>query len=193
MTTPVAGGSAALADAALATWKALPLSERMALHHRVEQFLYEEADLLDRRLYREWFSRVANDVHYWMPIRRTVTLRNIDREFTQPGSMSFFDDDHDDLRMRVEKLYTGSSWSEDPPSRTRHLVSNVRITGLEAATVRVQSDFLLLRTRMAGDADQFHGRRDDRLRIDGDSFLLVQRHIYLDHTVIHANNLSSLF
>lgn len=193
MTTPAAGGSADAADAALATWKALPLSERMALHHRVEQFLYEEADLLDRRRYREWFSRVANDVHYWMPIRRTVTLRNIDREFTQPGSMAFFDDDHDDLRMRVEKLYTGSSWSEDPPSRTRHLVSNVRITGLEAATVRVQSDFLLLRTRMEGDADQFHGRRDDRLRIDGDSFLLVQRHIYLDHTVIHATNLSSLF
>jgi 3-phenylpropionate/cinnamic acid dioxygenase small subunit len=107
--------------------------------------------------------------------------------------MAFFDDDHDDLRMRVEKLYTGSSWSEDPPSRTRHLVSNVRITGLDEATVRVQSDFLLLRTRMEGDADQFHGRRDDRLRIDGDSFLLVQRHIYLDHTVIHAPQLSSLF
>jgi 3-phenylpropionate/cinnamic acid dioxygenase small subunit len=193
MTTPVAGGGPDLADAASATWKALPLSERMAWHHRVEQFLYEEADLLDRRLYREWFGRVARDVHYWMPIRRTVTLRNIDREFTRPGGMAFFDDDHDDLRMRVEKLYTGSSWSENPPSRTRHLVSNVRITGLDEATVRVQSDFLLLRTRMEGDADQFHGRRDDRLRIDGDSFLLVQRHIYLDHTVIHAPQLSSLF
>ena len=192
MSTPVEG-AAAPADPAAAAWKALPLPERMAWQLRVEQFLYEEADLLDRRLYREWFDRVASDVHYWMPIRRTVSLRNIDREFTQPGGMSFFDDDHSDLRMRVEKLYTGSSWSEDPPSRTRHLVSNVRITGLEAATVRVQSNFLLLRTRLEGDADQFHGRRDDRLRIDGDSFLLAQRHIYLDHTVIHATNLSSLF
>jgi biphenyl 2,3-dioxygenase beta subunit len=165
----------------------------MALHYRVEQYLYEEADLLDRRLYREWFSRIASDVHYWMPIRRTVTLRNIDREFTQPGDMSFFDDDHNDLRMRVDKLYTGSSWSEDPPSRTRHLVTNVRITGLDEAIVQVQSDFLLVRTRMEGDADRFHGRREDRLRMDGDSFLLAQRHIFLDHTVIHATNLSSLF
>lgn len=174
-------------------WKALPLPERMALQYRVEQYLYEEADLLDRRMYREWFARVAPDVHYWMPIRRTVTLRNIDREFTQPGAMAFFDDDHNDLRMRVEKLYTGSSWSEDPPSRTRHLIGNVRITGIDGEIVMVQSDFLLVRTRMEGDADQFHGRRDDRLRIQGDSFLLAQRHIYLDHTVIHATNLSSLF
>lgn len=192
MASPVES-AAAPADAAAATWKALPLTERMAWQHRVEQFLYEEADLLDRRLYREWFSRVATDVHYWMPIRRTVSLRNIDREFTQPGGMSFFDDDHNDLRMRVEKFYTGSSWSEDPPLRTRHMVSNVRITGLDGAAVTVQSDFLLLRTRMEGDADQFHGRRDDLLRVGGESFLVARRHIYLDHTVIHATNLSSLF
>jgi 3-phenylpropionate/cinnamic acid dioxygenase small subunit len=192
MTIPVES-AAVRADVDLATWKSLPVPERMAWQHRVEQFLYEEVDLLDRRLYREWFSRVATDVHYWMPIRRTVSLRNIDREFTQPGGMSFFDDDYNELRMRVEKLYTGSSWSEDPPSRTRHLVSNVRITGLDGATVTVQSDFLLLRTRLEGDADQFHGRRDDLLRVDGESFLLAQRHIYLDHTVIHATNLSSLF
>lgn len=181
------------ADSGQATWKALPLPERMALHYRVEQFLYEEADLLDGRHYREWLARVAPDVHYWMPIRRTVTLRNIDREFTRPGGMAFFDDDHDDLRMRVEKLYSGSSWSEDPPSRTRHLVTNVRITGIDDQLVAVQSNFALLRTRMDTDADRFHGRRDDRLRIDGDSFLLARRHIYLDHTVIEATNLSSLF
>jgi 3-phenylpropionate/cinnamic acid dioxygenase small subunit len=50
-----------------------------------------------------------------------------------------------------------------------------------------------VRTRLDGDADQFHGRREDRLRISGDSFLLARRHVFLDHTVIHATNLSSLF
>ena len=174
-------------------WEQLPLAERMLLQYRVEQFLYEEADLLDSRRYREWLARVATDVHYWMPIRRTVTLRNLDREFTKPGAMAFYDDDHDDLRMRVEKLYTGTSWSEDPPSRTRHLVANVRITGGDAEMLSVSSDFLLLRTRLDGDADRFHGRREDRLRFSGDSFLLARRQIFLDHTVIHATNLSSLF
>ncbi len=174
-------------------WESLPLAERMVLQYRVEQFLYEEADLLDGRRFREWFARVAPDVHYWMPIRRTVTLRNLDMEFTKPGAMAFYDDDHDDLRMRVEKLYTGTSWSEDPPSRTRHLVANVRITGGDGQMLSVSSDFLLVRTRLDGDADQFHGRREDRLRISGDSFLLARRHVFLDHTVIHATNLSSLF
>ena len=98
----------------------VPLSEQMALTYRVEQFLYHEADLLDRRCYREWFELVAEDIHYWMPIRRTVTLAYIEREFTKPGDMAYFDDDYRDLEMRVEKFYTGSSWSEDPPSRTRH-------------------------------------------------------------------------
>ncbi|MFM8770205.1 MAG: aromatic-ring-hydroxylating dioxygenase subunit beta [Rubrivivax sp.] len=174
-------------------WQRLTPGERMALQYRVEQFLYEEADLLDSRRYREWFSRVAQDVHYWMPIRRTVTLRNLDMEFTGPGSMAFYDDDHGDLRMRVDKLYTGSSWSEDPPSRSRHLVANVRITGFDGELVEVSSAFLLVRTRLDGDGDQFHGRREDRLRICGDSFLLARRHVFLDHTVIHATNLSTLF
>lgn len=175
------------------TWSALPVQERMLLQYRVEQFFYHEADLLDRRLYREWLALVAPDVHYWMPIRRTVTLSNIDREFTRIGGMSYFDDDYNDLRMRIEKLYTGSSWSEDPPSRTRHLVSNVRIVDWDGAMVSVCSAFHLLRSRLEGITDSFHGRREDRLRASGDSFLLAQRHVYLDHTVIQATNLSSLF
>jgi 3-phenylpropionate/cinnamic acid dioxygenase small subunit len=174
-------------------WQRMPLGERMALQYRVEQFLYEEADLLDGRKYREWLGRVAEDVHYWMPIRRTVTLRNLDMEFTRPGAMAFYDDDYQDLRMRVDKLYTGSSWSEDPPSRSRHLVANVRITDCEGEMLSISSDFLLVRTRLEGDADRFHGRREDRLRMRGDSFLLARRHVFLDHTVIHATNLSTLF
>lgn len=179
--------------ASAVTWPALPVQERMQLHYRVEQFLYHEADLLDRRQYREWFALVAPDVHYWMPIRRTVTLSNIDREFTRIGGMSYFDDDYDDLRMRIEKLFTGSSWSEDPPSRTRHLVGNVQIVDWDGVVVSVRSAIHLLRSRLEGVTDSFHGRREDRLRVDGDGFRLAQRHVYLDHTVIHATNLSILF
>ncbi|MBS0521538.1 MAG: 3-phenylpropionate/cinnamic acid dioxygenase subunit beta [Proteobacteria bacterium] len=165
----------------------------MVLHYQVEQFLYHEADLLDRRRYREWLELVAEDVHYWMPIRRTVTLREIDREFTRVGDMAYYDDNYSDLRLRVEKLYTGSSWSEDPPSRTRHFVTNVQVTDLEGDLVSVRSAIQLYRSRMEDVSESFCGRREDRLRRHGEGFRLVQRHIYLDHTVIHATNLSSLF
>jgi 3-phenylpropionate/cinnamic acid dioxygenase small subunit len=169
------------------------LAERIALHFLVEQFLFHEADLLDQRRFRDWLELVDADVHYWMPIRRTVTARDVDREFTRPGDMAYFDDDHNDLRMRVEKLYTGSSWSEDPPSRTRHFVGNVQITAVDGDLVSVRSSLHLYRSRLEGVTDNFSARREDRLRRAGDSFRIVQRHIYLDHTVIHATNLSNLF
>lgn len=178
------------ADNALA---GLPVAERMALQFLVEQFLFHEAHLLDQRRYRDWFALVADDIHYWMPIRRTVTARDIDREFTRIGDMAYFDDDHNDLRMRVEKLYTGSSWSEDPPSRTRHFVGNVQITAVDGDLVSVRSSLHLYRSRLEGVSDSFCARREDRLRRDGEGFRIARRHIYLDHTVIHATNLSNLF
>ena len=172
---------------------AMSLVDRMTLGYSVEQFLYHEADLLDRRCYREWLSLVAEDIHYWMPIRRTVTLANLDREFTKLGDMAFFDDNYADLKMRVEKLYTGSSWSEDPPSRTRHLIANVQIKDIESDIVSVSSAFHLHRSRLEATVDNFYGRRDDKLRKVGDSFQLVERHIFLDQTLIDATNMSSLF
>ncbi|MFO1083092.1 MAG: aromatic-ring-hydroxylating dioxygenase subunit beta [Reyranellaceae bacterium] len=172
---------------------ALPLADRMALHFLVEQFLFHEAWLLDQRRYREWLALIAEDIHYWMPIRRTVAVRDIDREFTRVGDMAYFDDDRRDLAMRVDKLYTGSSWSEDPPSRTRHFVGNVQIVDLEGDLVSVRSSLHLYRSRLEGVTDSFCARREDRLRRAGESFRLQRRHIYLDHTVIHATNLSTLF
>ena len=174
-------------------FSSLPITERMTLTYQVEQFLYHEADLLDRRLYRDWLALVAEDIHYWMPIRRTVTLANIDREFTKLGDMAYFDDEYSDLSLRVEKLYTGSSWSEDPPSRTRHLVSNVQVTGFDGELVCAQSAFHLHRSRLDDVTDDFYGRREDKLRPNGESFQLVQRHIIIDHTLIGATNMSSLF
>ncbi len=171
----------------------LSTEERMILQYQVEQFLYHEASLLDRRLYREWLALIAPDIHYWVPIRRTVTVDNLDREFTRPGAMAFFDDDHNDLRMRVDKLYTGSSWSEDPPSRTRHFVSNVQIADLENDVVSAHSSIHLYRSRLEGVVENFCGRREDKLRRNGDSFALVQRHVFLDHTVVQATNMSTLF
>ena len=186
-----------MADAAETTagtsLDSLTFAERMALQYRVEQFLYHEADLLDRRCFREWLSLVAEDVRYWMPIRRTVTLRDIDREFTRIGDMAYFDDDYRDLKMRMDKLHTGSSWSEDPPSRTRHCVTNVRVVGLDGDIVSVSSAFQLYRSRLENVEDTFFGRREDKLRRVASDFRLCQRHIYLDHTVIPSTNLSIWF
>ncbi|HEY1710782.1 MAG TPA: 3-phenylpropionate/cinnamic acid dioxygenase subunit beta [Rhizomicrobium sp.] len=169
------------------------LLERALLQHQVEQFLYDEAALLDARKYREWLDVLVPDIHYWMPIRRTVTRNDIELEFTKHGDMAFFDDDRDLLDMRVKKLEASSAWAEDPPSRSRHFVSNVRIVGVEGDEITLDLCFHLYRTRLNTEVDSWVGRRTDVLRRVDSGFKLARRHIFLDQTVIRSTNMSTLF
>jgi biphenyl 2,3-dioxygenase beta subunit len=177
----------------LARWEDLSQTQRAALQYAVEQFLYDEAALLDARKYREWLALVAADIHYWMPIRRTVTRSDLDFEFTKPGAMAYFDDDHELLEMRVKKLEASSAWSEDPPSRSRHFVSNVRILAVEGDEITIDACFHVYRTRLNSEVDSWVGRRTDVLRRSGTSFKLLKRHIFLDQTVILSKNMSTIF
>lgn len=168
-------------------------SDRVLLQYEVEQFLYAEAALLDARQYRRWLGLLADDIHYWMPIRRTVTLADIDREFTKLGDMAYFDDDRALLEVRVRKLEAGSAWSEDPPSRSRHFVSNVRILEIAGDEITVEACFHLYRTRLEADIDSWVGRRVDTLRRTDAGFRLAKRHLFLDQTVVQSTNMSTIF
>ena len=174
---------------AKAATRASALSEQVLLQYEVEQFLYAEAALLDAREYRAWLGLLADDIHYWMPIRRTVTLSDIDLEFTKPGGMAYFDDDRTMLEMRVKKLEAGSAWSEDPPSRSRHFVSNVRILAVEADEISVEVCFHLYRTRLNTEVGSWVGRRLDLLRRGMNTGWPSS----FDQTVIPTTNMSTLF
>jgi 3-phenylpropionate/cinnamic acid dioxygenase small subunit len=171
----------------------LSMQQRMLLTFEVEEFLYHEASLLDERRLEEWLALCTEDIHYWMPIRRTTTAKEIDNEFTKPGGMAYFDDDKKTLALRVQRLQVGRAWAEDPPSRTRHMVSNVRILGVDGDEILVGLNFQLYRTRLDSEEDSWLGRREDRLRREAGALKLAQRHIYLDQTVILAQNMSNLF
>lgn len=169
------------------------LAEKMVLQYEVEQFLYREAALLDDRRFDEWLALIADDIHYWMPIRRTVTVENLRLEYAGPDGMAYFDDDRTDLRMRVEKLQSNSAWSENPPSRTRHLVSNVRILEVKGAEIVLEAAIHLYRSRLNDKIDHWIGKRRDGLRRAEDGFRIFRRHIFLDQTVVLSTNFSSLF
>ncbi|MEM8767266.1 MAG: 3-phenylpropionate/cinnamic acid dioxygenase subunit beta [Pseudomonadota bacterium] len=171
----------------------LTLHEQMLLTYEAEQFLYREAALLDDRRLDEWLELLTDDIHYWMPIRRTTTAKEIDREFTEPGGMAFFDDDRSTLAMRIQRLSVGRAWAEDPPSRTRRLISNVQIVRMEGDEVETTCNFQLYRTRLASEEDSWIGRREDVLRrVDG-QHSMAPRHKNMEQTVILAQNMSSLF
>ncbi len=165
----------------------------MRLRFEAEEFLFYEAELLDARRFNEWLELLADDIHYWMPIRRTTQAKEVDLEFTKPGGMAFFDDDKDILKMRVQRLSVGRAWAEDPPSRTRRLITNLRISEVKDNEITVLSNFKLYRTRLNSEEDSWIGRREDVLRRRDNSFELAQRHIYLEQTVILSQNMSNLF
>lgn len=169
------------------------LMASMLRQHEVEQFYYRESGLLDDRRYEEWVDLFTDDATYFMPIRRTRTIKELDQEFTQPGEMAFFDDTKPLLVGRVSKLGTGRSWSEDPPSRVRHLITNVRVVEDDGSEMEVRSNFHVHRTRLHAEVDDWIGSRTDTLRrVDGE-LMIAARSIYLEQTILTAPNLTVFF
>jgi biphenyl 2,3-dioxygenase subunit beta len=165
------------------------------LRHRVEDFLYLEAELLDDRKLREWLDLFTDDVRYWMPIRHNPLERpqDLSEELAQPGEGYYFDDNKKTLRIRVERVYAKNAWAEVPPSRTRHLISNFRIKRDHGVEVEVHSNFIVYRTRMEADQDMFVGTRQDLLRRTDGGFKIAKRTIILDQAVLSAKNISVFF
>lgn len=161
--------------------------------HQIEQFYYEEAACLDEARYTDWLTSFTEDARYWVPIRQTRLTGQLDEEFTKPGEIALFDEDINTLGIRVRKLQSEYMWGENPPSRSRHLITNVRVTAREEDSLSVATSFLFFRGYMATDADWWVGRREDVLRTHGDGFKIARRHVFLDQTVILAKNLSQFF
>ena len=177
----------------MTAYEDLALEARMRLRFEAEEFLFKEASLLDERNLEAWLTLLTDDIHYWMPIRRTTTAREVANEFTAPGAMAFFDDNKRILEQRVQRLSVGRAWAEDPPSRTRRLVTNVRVLEAQDDGMTIESNFQLYRTRLNSEEDCWIGRREDFLRRESGELKLARRHIFLEQTVILSQNMSNLF
>jgi phthalate 3,4-dioxygenase subunit beta len=156
-------------------------------HAEAHQFLVEEAALLDAADYDRWLSLLTDDVRYLMPVRVT-TARGAG--FDSLGDMAHFDENLYSLRKRVQRLATEHAWTEDPPSRTRHFVSNVRTFNSDQDLL-VESALLLFRSR--GDtreADLVSAGRSDLLRATPDGLRLARREITVDESVLRTQNLA---
>ena len=68
---------------------------------------------------------VADDIHLWMPVVEVRFLKDKRPEPT-PDDAAIFNDRLADLTQRVERLYTGQVWMEDPPSKIRYFINNVQ-------------------------------------------------------------------
>ncbi|PKO26388.1 MAG: 3-phenylpropionate dioxygenase [Betaproteobacteria bacterium HGW-Betaproteobacteria-9] len=160
-------------------------------HHRIEQFLYREARLLDHERWDDWLALVAEDIHYWMPTMEN--RRRIDKAgpYGQDRG-ALFDDNLYDLTRRVTRFKQPSAWAEDPPTRHAHVVSGVEaFEGERAGEYIVHSTFVNYRTRVDHDNYQLVGRREDILRDGSDGLRLARRKIVITQSVLLAKNLNT--
>lgn len=155
-------------------------------YHLVVDFLYDEAALLDERHHHDWLALLSEDIRYLVPVRLTTghTLT------TSTSKMAHMDEDMFSLRKRVQRFDTDHAWAEDPPSRTRRYVTNVRgWEGEEPDTIIARSNLLLFRSRGdVHDHDLLSCRREDTLRCEDDTFRISRREVWLDEAVVRMQN-----
>lgn len=137
---------------------------RAITRQRVEEFLYEEAALLDEWRLNEWLELLTNDATYEVPSTDTP-------DGDPKTTLALISDDISRIRSRVQQLLGKSAWAENPPSRTRRLISNVRIRGVTGEHIAVTANFVVYRLRFE-QVDTYVGRyeytlveRDGTLRI----------------------------
>jgi len=146
------------------------------LRHEVEDFLFAEAALLDEWRLDEWLALLTDDVTYIVP---ATDARDADPRTT----LSIIADDAKRLRARAEQLLGKHAWTENPPSRTRRLITNVRIrravTTTTGTTVEATANFAVYRFR--GDvAETFVGRYEYTLVRRADGLKIQIRKAILD-------------
>jgi len=176
------------------------------LIREVEQFLYREARLLDDRRFRDWLQLFTDDVRYWMASRtnrypkssKAISILDPDRyvedDIGHEDELAILDESKETLTGRVARLDTGMAWAEDPPSRTRHMISNIEVEAGDVDTeIRVYSNFIVYRSRAETEQDFYVGARQDVLRrVDG-KWKIAHRKLILDQNVLLAKNVSIFF
>ena len=167
-----------------------PLPLTSELFAEVSMWLHHEAELLDRRELSPWLDRLDREIRYLMPARATVHRADGDGMFS---TNHHFDETYGSLTTRVRKLAEATNFAEDPPSRTRRFVTNIRVFEGTGDDVAASSYLLLLRSR--GDTANLEFlscERNDVFRRHDDGLKLVRRDITVDQSTLGVVHLGVL-
>jgi p-cumate 2,3-dioxygenase beta subunit len=106
----------------------------------IEDFLYQEAELLDSWQLEQWRELFTADCSYIVP---NLALPG---DTPVEGVLHLIVDDGHHLTERVKRLGKKTAHAEFPHSRGRRLISNVRITGRSEMELRAAANFITYRT-----------------------------------------------
>jgi 3-phenylpropionate/cinnamic acid dioxygenase small subunit len=171
--------------------RGLTSRKRVALgspvYNAILETLYDEAAALDERRFDDWTAMLATDLMYTAPIRLTRTGPTRDRDVMR--TMFHFDEDYNSILMRTGRLHK-SAWAEDPPSRCRRFITNVRVAERDTVGEYDVVSYLFLE-RSRGDNPENERmtaeRRDVWRDVDG-VYKLTTREIIVDQSVLGMAN-----
>ncbi len=146
----------------------------------VEDFLFHEAALLDEWRLTEWLQLLTEDATYLIPPNDRPDGDHRTTLFT-------IADDAARLRERVIRIMDPNCHAEQPRSRTRRLIANIRIIGNDEDFLTVAANFVCYRFRRHERVREYVGSYRHRLRREGRSFRISERRVILD-----AHELGSL-
>lgn len=139
----------------------------------VEDFLFEEAALLDDWKLTEWVALFEPGASYYVPAAGSP-------DDADPATTLFYvADDYHRLTERVKRLLKRTAHVEFPHSRCRHLVSNVRITGGDDSEFRVTSNFATYRTKR-GHTELYFGHHNYVMTLKNGAIAIRQKTSFLD-------------
>ena len=168
----------------------------LATESAIARFLYDEVEAIDNMDFEGWLTFLHPDIDYWAPVRENRVYRERKLEILPKGTSVYFEETLAYLKQRVDRLRTQKAWAEEPASRSRHLISNVRVDELGDGEYAVRSNFIVYRTRGERDQDLVAGERRDVIVASPDSpagFLVRERQILFDMATILVKNLSLFY
>jgi p-cumate 2,3-dioxygenase beta subunit len=139
----------------------------------VEDLFYYEAQLLDSWKLDEWLTLLTQDAAYYVP---PTDKPDADHRYT----LFIIADDPVRLRERIIRLKDPNCHAEYPPSRTRRLITNVSVTGVDEDTVSAEANFVVYRFRRDEDIRIFVGRYYYKLRREQGRLKIAERRAVLD-------------
>ena len=160
-----------------------PSRDSAGLRTRIEDFLYLEADLLDDWRIEEWFALFAEGATYEVPPTGEAD------ENDPATSLFYIADDYVRLRERVVRLTKSEAHSEFPRSRQRHMISNVRITGMSGSVADVTCNFVTYRAKR-GVVDTYYGKHVYRIECSREPFKIRSKRSILGMDMLYPGKLT---
>lgn len=145
----------------------------------VEDLLYKEAALLDDWRLEEWLELLTDDAVYEVPPTDVP-------EGDSRNTLFIIADDAVRIRSRVKQLMGRFAWAESPHSRTRRMISNVRVLGADGDSIVVTANFAVYRMRYES-VDTYVGRYDLKLARVGKELRIKERRAILDNEALRPH------